>query len=305
MPNIEHARSGSQSAQPLCGAARVQRSGYGQCGDVGPRISCAPDAGEIVLGHSLSRTCFNATILGWESAMKFFNYILTIAISFGVAAAQAAPIVLNGDFEAIQIGSPFFSSNSANIPGWTHTGAAGDALLWNLGYGGITAGNGSQFVTIGGGCCGPGAAGSAAWTTTVTGLDAGQTYALDFLIAAEGVFLGASPQIMTVAFLSGSSTTSQVFTSLLATGVGFWPNWSAQSMIFVASASAVDIEFSVANQAFDMGLDCVTVRGSNGAGGCGLSVPEPSSFAILGVALAGLALCRRRTDQSSLKKTDG
>lgn len=233
--------------------------------------------------------------------MKYSSYILSFAINSCFGAAQAAPIVINGDFEAIQIGSPFFSGNPANIPGWTHTGAAGDALIWNIGYGNVTAGNGTQFVTMGGGCCGPGAVGSAAWTTTVMGLNAGQAYALDFLIAAEGVFVGASPQIMTVAFQSGSSTASQMFTSLAATGTGFWPNWSAESMNFVASASTVAIKFSVENQAFDMGLDCVTVRGSNGVGGCGVSVPEPSSLALLAGALAGMGLCRRRTNQTSLK----
>ena len=38
--------------------------------------------------------------------------------------------VTNGSFEAVQISSSF-SSNPANIPGWTHTGDVGDALLWN------------------------------------------------------------------------------------------------------------------------------------------------------------------------------
>jgi PEP-CTERM motif len=85
-------------------------------------------------------------------------------------------------------------------------------------------------------------------------------------------------------------------THLVQTGGGFWQDWSTRSMNFVASASAVDIEFSVTNQAFDMGLDCVTVRGANGAGGC--SVPEPSSLALLGVGLAGLGFSRRKNKKA-------
>jgi hypothetical protein len=84
------------------------------------------------------------------------------------AGASAAPMIANGSFEAVQIGSPFVSSNPADIPGWTHGGSPGDGLLWAIGYadgsGSITtAGAGNQFVTLGGGF---GAPGTADWSTT-------------------------------------------------------------------------------------------------------------------------------------------
>jgi hypothetical protein len=44
-----------------------------------------------------------------------------------VSAPAGAATIVNGDFEAVQIGSPFLSSNPANIPGWTHTGPLGDS----------------------------------------------------------------------------------------------------------------------------------------------------------------------------------
>ena len=110
--------------------------------------------------------------------LKFLSYVLAAALSFGIAAARAAPIVVNGDFEAVQIGPPFQSVNIAtDIPDWTHTGSAGDGWLWNTGFGGgstILAGHGKQFVTIGGGCCDNTAVGSAAWTTTVSSRSLGK-----------------------------------------------------------------------------------------------------------------------------------
>src|SRR5579864_6611803 len=116
--------------------------------------------------------------------LKFVGCAL-LATAFCLALTAAT--ITNGDFEAVQIGSPFNSSNPANIPGWTHTGSVGDALLWAIGYndggGSVTvAGSGRQFVTLGGGFDGPG---SATWSTTITGLTAGNSYVLSFDTATE------------------------------------------------------------------------------------------------------------------------
>src|SRR5215472_16874277 len=125
-------------------------------------------------------------------------------------AGFANAVIANGSFEATQIGFPFLSSNPADIPGWTHGGDAGDALLWHVGYSDLggtitTAGQGNQFVTMGGGF---GAVGTADWSTMITGLVVGDSYALTFMTASETTTV---PQSLTVSFLSGSSTGAQLF----------------------------------------------------------------------------------------------
>src|ERR1700686_145026 len=116
--------------------------------------------------------------------LKFVGVaLMTTAFCLTLTAAT----ITNGNFEAVAIGSPFNSSNPANIPGWTHTGTVGDALLWAIGYsdggGSVTvAGSGRQFVTLGGGFD---ATGSATWSTTITGLTAGNSYVLSFDTATE------------------------------------------------------------------------------------------------------------------------
>ena len=78
------------------------------------------------------------------------------ALAVFALSGWSAPIVQNSSFEAVQISSPFSSANPADIPNWTKSGALGDGLLWAIGYvdsgGSITvAGDGNQFVTMGGG----------------------------------------------------------------------------------------------------------------------------------------------------------
>src|SRR5438105_10378954 len=120
----------------------------------------------------------------------FMKRLVSIAaLSLVLAAigeARAAPIIANGSFEDVQIGSPFVSSNLANVPSWTHAGVLGDGPLWHVGYsdggGSITvAGAGNQFVTMGGG----GASGTASWDQVVTGFTPGNTYNLNFKMASE------------------------------------------------------------------------------------------------------------------------
>jgi len=204
-------------------------------------------------------------------------------------AARGGNFVLNGSFEAVQIGSPFVSSNPADIPDWTRTGSAGDGSLWAIGYadggGSVTvAGDGKQFVTLGSGFDQPPA--FAAWSQTMTGLSAGDTYLLSFKMAAEGTDSG--PQNLTAGFTSGSSTASQTFNAV--NGPNYWRNWVDESMTFVASSSSVTLQFSV-NQAEDVGLDAVSV--------VAVAVPEPSSFVLLAsvvivAAPIGLTGCRSR-----------
>ena len=219
-----------------------------------------------------------------------------LAASIISLSANAASIT-NGDFEAVPIGAPFNSSNSVDIPGWTHTGPVGDALLWAIGYhdggGGVTvAGSGNQFVTLGGGFLTSSGAAST-WATTITGLTAGNSYDLNFKIAFEGGDTPVPQQSMTVGFASGSSTASQVFSAPFNPG-NYWKIWLPETLVFTATATSAIVDFSVVNQINDMGLDSVGVSNA--------PVPGPVAGAGLpGLMFAGGSLGflwrRRRTCQ--------
>jgi hypothetical protein len=220
---------------------------------------------------------------------------MLVAICAGLSAVTSgsafAQNVTNGSFEAVQIGPPFVSTNPADIPGWTHTGTVGDGLLWAVGYsdpdGSVTvAGDGKQFVTLGGGI---GVAGSASWTTKITGLTVGDTYDLNFKIANQGPLPpegNIGLQVMTVGFSDGSSTGPSMFTAPTnGVGLPYWRFWLSETLPFAATATSVDVVFSVTNQAADMGLDSVSVP---------VPVPEPSTWAMLALGFAGLGLLAHR-----------
>lgn len=218
-----------------------------------------------------------------------FLAIAGVVVTGWVPIAQAAPFIQNGDFEDVQIGSPFLSSNPADIPGWTHGGSPGDALLWHVGYadggGSVTvAGHGNQFVTLGGGFDMPG---SASWTTTITGLVSGDRYTLSFDIANEGADVGG-PQSMTVSGSTGGVTLDPVLYTAPAASVNYWRTWLPESETFTAFGSSATIMFSVANQPEDMGLDFVQITP------VAAGVPEPASLALLGAGLAGFGAIRHR-----------
>jgi hypothetical protein len=225
--------------------------------------------------------------------MKLRNFSIQVLASTAFCFvcpvwAYADPIITNGSFEAVQIGSPH-SSNPADIPGWTHSGDVGDALLWNItfnlccnGNGGIPnahSGDGNQFVTMGGGY---GVTGSSAWSQVIAGLTVGDSYNIDFMMAAEGE---TATQQITVAMTTGSSTGSEVFTSPPSPGISpiFWANWGAEQYTFVATSASATLQFSAVDQPYDVGLDAVSIAPAGTS-----SVPEPSSLLLLGTILLGL-----------------
>jgi hypothetical protein len=209
----------------------------------------------------------------------YFAPALFLAVILMALPAAAASIT-NGDFEAVQIGSPFFSTNPADIPGWTHTGDAGDALLWAVGYadsgGSITvAGSGNQFVTLGGGFD---MVGTASWSTSITGLTAGNNYLLDFMMADESTF--SSDQQITVDFTSGSLTLPATFTAAGTSSANYWRDWQNKEETFLATGTSATVRFTATTR-FDVGLD--NVRVSNAV------VPEPRMLRLL---ICGLLIMR-------------
>jgi hypothetical protein len=156
----------------------------------------------------------------------------------------------------------------------------GDGLLWAIGYaddgGGVTvAGDGNQFVTLGGGYL---TSGSANWTTTITGLTPGDSYDLKFKIAFEGGDTPLNYQQMKVGFDSGSSTGDTVYFAPFNPG-NYWKIWLPETLPFVATGTSAVADFSVTDQINDMGLDSVSVTSG---------IPEPSAWAMLVIGFAAL-----------------
>ncbi len=222
--------------------------------------------------------------------MKMFSagsstLVLATAVILSGFPARA-DFVTNGSFEAVQITTPF-STNPADIPGWSHTGSPGDALLFHAGpqcCGGTNtakAGDGNEFVTLGGGFS---SSGSGAWSQTINGLTIGQTYTVNFLLAAEGE---TPTQQITVGFTSGSSTPSEIFTSSV-TDTLFWQNWGSEQYTFVPTATSATLQFSVINQQYDIGLDGVSIAAQTAA------APEPSGLLLVVTGLLGGAITIKR-----------
>jgi len=164
----------------------------------------------------------------------------------------------NGGFEAVQIATQ--SASPADTPGWIRTGTPGEGPLWRS-YDGTDgfldccgvahAAEGRQFVTLGTGYGRPPT--SSTWTTTITDLNIGSLYRLEFLMAHEAGFSG--PQTITVSIDGGPGID---FTSLSADTIPYWNTWENKSLLFTATGTTASLSFS-ATTSFDVGLDHVRV----------------------------------------------
>ena len=192
--------------------------------------------------------------------MLFLHFAPALFLAIILAGRPATPAsITNGDFEEVQIGSPFFSTDPSDVPGWTHSGDVGGGFLWAIGYsdaGGsiLTAGSGNQFVSMGGGFD---AVGASSWSTSITGLSPGDSYLLDFMMADENTFI-ATPQEITVDFPSGSSSLPLTFAATLLPTSNYWTAWQDQETTLLATDTTATVRFTATTQ-FDVGLDDVQV----------------------------------------------
>lgn len=208
--------------------------------------------------------------------------------AFAVASASfAAPVdfVLSEGFDDVSTlgGAGWLQVNNSTTP----------AQGWNQGFGVQTGSqSGGEFSYIG-----------ASFLSTENGIDnidlwlitpelqLGDRNKLSFYTAGGG---NGFPDLMEVRFSSGAGTDVSGFTKLLTIGGadGYPAEWQNFAAIVDGSGSGRLAFRYLVNDAFSnadyIGLDTVTV-----------AVPEPASFGLIGLGIAGLTLARRRQKRAA------
>jgi hypothetical protein len=208
---------------------------------------------------------------------------LTLALITGatlMAAQQvtAAPVLLNGSFEAqgLTPGTRRILPLEIIPTGWTYTGA-GAQLSTNVF---APPQDGNNYIILG-----ANGENTSVLSTSVTNLIVGQTYTLGFYLTLQQV--GGGVVTESLGFSVGA--TSGV-ASITGTGI----NWVPQAIDFVANSTTATIVFSdradLNDIGFNLGLDNVTVTQVGGP----VNVPLPGSVALLLPALLGLSFLRKQ-----------
>ncbi len=205
--------------------------------------------------------------------MRTFSAVVTAIALLAPLVAHAGPnLVADGDFNSPSGGGSFVTySGGSSIGPWTVTGGSVDLIggYWQA----PTAGGGS--VDLDGNAPG----GVSQSISTI----AGHKYEVSFWLSGNP---DGSPATKTLDVSAASA--SPVFT--YTNGANSHGNmaYEAESFIFTAIGSSTTIAFASGDIATPYG----PVIG--GVSVTAVAAPEPATFAMLGVGLAGVGLTRRR-----------
>lgn len=232
------------------------------------------------MSRTAHRRCAAATIL-----------LLSFGLSAGPSSA-AVNLIQDGGFEGLTTATHTVLPTGATLGAWTVLGAAGSSnsglLLSNDHYEAgpnvlFTPYQGSYAMDItGSGNTGPADGISQTFATT-----AGQAYTLDFHLGnaadgprATGATLYGSPSsvLVSVGNESWLATNSQVVEGSLS--------WQHHQYAFTATGAQTTLTFLNRTDPNDMyaGIDAVSIS----------AVPEPSTWATMGIGLAVVAAALRR-----------
>ena len=207
------------------------------------------------------------------------------ALLLGAGAAQAS-LVLNGSFETNSAGGTVFNPGNATlnalVPNVTAFGVRQGIDLQTVGSGyGLAPVDGRWKLSPASDLGGT----TEAFSMTLSGpLAIGTSYDLSFYIERliSGPFDGGTVEI-------GLSTSSTSFGTLIDSATASASGWTQRVSSFIApnAGSYLTVRMTTAKSSW-VGLDNFVLTGGNGN-----NVPEPSALALVGLALAGLALSRR------------
>ncbi|PWU12045.1 MAG: hypothetical protein C5B51_01495 [Terriglobia bacterium] len=199
---------------------------------------------------------------------------IVVSIGFGITGTAKADFV-NGSFE------------TGDTTGWTTTYSSFDSGLNPFGTTYGTGMDGTYWAWL------AGYEQDISFSQTLTGLTAGVTYAVDFIMASEAY---NSDQIH-VSADGGPATTFTAPPYNPGGGIngGFWDVWVSQEFQFTATGTTATIQFDtfgLNSGCCDVGLDNVHLRELT-------QVPEPVSLIPLCLLAGGMIYRRRKAHQAN------